>query len=294
VTIYAGRRTTGLGLDRSGFELIAHKSSLGDWESFSDAEIVKAVDYPEVTVALKRRTGASKVVIFDHTLRDSTAPPGRAALREPVRRVHDDQTFRSAPDRVHKHLPPKEAAWRLQRRFAVINFWRSIGGRVQRALLAVCDARTIKPDDLIPSDLVYPDWTGETYAFAFSPLHRWYWYPQQSPREATLLKIYDSATDGQARLTAQQPLTCRIRRRRSRLLRGAALSCGPWSSGDAVSWSWYGSRLVAIEESLLAIWGGAEGFCETVIPVIGSACLDRDLYLLVASVKDTSLPNVPS
>lgn len=202
VTVHDGRRTFGLGLDRSGFELIGHEGSLGDWKAFSDAEIVKSVDYPEVAAALKRRTGASKVVVFDHTLRDSTAVPGQPALREPVRRVHDDQTFHSAPDRVHKHLRAEEAAWRLQRRFAIVNFWRPVGARVQRAPLAVCDARTIKSDDLIPSDLVYPDWTGETYAFAFSPRHRWYWYPQQSPEEATLLKVYDSATDGRPRLTA--------------------------------------------------------------------------------------------
>jgi len=202
VTIVDARRTFGLGLDRSGFELLPHHPSLGDWETFKDPEIVKAVDYPEAASALKARTGASKVLIFDHTLRDSQAAPGRAVLREPVRRVHDDQTFRSAPERVRRHLPPEEAAWRLQRRFAIINFWRPVGGRVQQAPLAICDARTIKPEDLIPSDLVYPDWTGETYAFAFSPRHRWYWHPLQTPNEATLIKVYDSATEGRARLTA--------------------------------------------------------------------------------------------
>jgi hypothetical protein len=66
----------------------------------------------------------------------------------------------------------------------------------------VCDARSIELSDLLASDLVYPDWTGETYALAFNPRHRWYWYPQQTPSEATLLKIFDSATDGRARLTA--------------------------------------------------------------------------------------------
>jgi hypothetical protein len=71
-----------------------------------------------------------------------------------------------------------------------------------QAPLAICDARTIELEDLIPSDLVYRDWTGETYAVAYNPRHRWYWYPRQSPSEATLLKIYDSATDGRARLTA--------------------------------------------------------------------------------------------
>ena len=123
-------------------------------------------------------------------------------MREPVRRVHDDQTYRSAPHRVARHLSAEEAARRLERRFAIVNFWRPVGGRVRRTPLAVCDARTIEAADLIPSDLVYPDWTGETYAFAFSPRHRWYWYPHQAPSEATLLKIYDSSTDGRARLSA--------------------------------------------------------------------------------------------
>lgn len=202
VAIHDARQVPGLGLDISGFEMIRHRSSLGDWASFNDVECVRALDYPEVAAALKSRTGADKVVIFDHTLRDSTALPGRAALREPVRRVHDDQTLDSAPRRVAKHLPPDEAEWRLQRRFAIVNFWRPVGGPVLQAPLAVCDARTIEPRDLLPSDLVYPDWTGETYALAYNPRHRWYWYPDQTPSEATLLKIYDSAVDGRARLTA--------------------------------------------------------------------------------------------
>jgi hypothetical protein len=61
---------------------------------------VRPVNYPEVEAALKAHTGADKVILFDHTLRDSTAEPGQAALREPVRRVHDDQTLHSAPNRV--------------------------------------------------------------------------------------------------------------------------------------------------------------------------------------------------
>lgn len=202
VTIHDARRVTGLGLDVSGFELIRHRSTLTDWGSFRDDERVKAIDYPEVAAALEAHTRADKVVLFDHTLRDSTAEPGQATLREPVRRVHDDQTLQSAPSRVRKHLSPEEASHRLARRFAIINFWRPVGGPVLRTPLAVCDARTIAPEDLLPSDLIYPDWTGETYAVAFNPRHRWYWHPRQTPNEATLIKVYDSATDGRARLSA--------------------------------------------------------------------------------------------
>jgi hypothetical protein len=202
VWIQDARRIRGLSLDVSGFELISHRSSLSNWASFQDSERVKSIDYPEVAAALKTHTGADKVIIFDHTLRASGAEPGRAELREPVRRVHDDQTLDSAPRRVARHLTPDEAAWRLRRRFAIINFWRPAGGRVLQAPLAVCDARTIDPSDLLASDLVYPEWTGETYALAFNPAHRWYWYPRQTPSEATLLKVFDSAADGRARLTA--------------------------------------------------------------------------------------------
>lgn len=202
VTVYDARGTSGLGLERSGFALIQYRSTLGDWSAVQDPELVHAIEYPEVEAALRARTGASKVLVFDHTLRESTAMPGSAAPREPVRRVHNHQSAASAPDRVTRHLPPQEAAWRLQRRFAIINFWRPIGARVWDAPLAMCDARTIAAEDLIPGELVYPDWTGEIYAFAYSPRHRWYWYPRQSPAEATVLKIFDSATDGRARLIA--------------------------------------------------------------------------------------------
>jgi hypothetical protein len=108
----------------------------------------------------------------------------------------------SARRRVARHLTADEAEWRLKRRFAIVNFWRPIGGPVLQTPLAVCDARTIEATDLLASDLVYPEWTGETYSVAFNPRHRWYWYPHQLPSEATLLKIYDSAIDGPARLTA--------------------------------------------------------------------------------------------
>lgn len=201
VTIHDARQERGLAFDISGFELITHRSSL-QGAGFRDSQAVESIDYPEVAAALKAHTGATKVVIFDHTLRDSTIEIGTPALREPVRRVHDDQTPDSAPNRVRKHLPPDEAAWRLQRRYAIVNFWRPIGGPVLKTPLAVCDARTIEPQDLLPSDLVYRDWVGETYSVAFNPRHRWYWYPGQTTSEATLLKIFDSATDGRARLTA--------------------------------------------------------------------------------------------
>jgi len=118
-----------------------------------------------------------------------------------VRRVHNDQTFVSGPRRVRDHLPADEAARRLQQRFAIINLWRPLSV-VEQLPLALCDARSIAPADVVAGDLVYPDKVGETFSFTYNPAHRWYYFPKLRPDEALLLKIYDSREDGTARLTA--------------------------------------------------------------------------------------------
>jgi hypothetical protein len=202
VTIHDARplaQSGELKLDRQGFQLVAHRSALDD---FSDDARIRNVYYPEAEALLRAATGAAKAVIFDHTLRDSAqGSRANAALREPVRRVHNDQTFVSGPRRVRDHLDADDAHQRLQRRFAIINLWRPLS-EVEQLPLALCDARSIAPEDLIASDLVYRDKVGETYSFLQNPLHRWFYFPRLRPDEALLLKIYDSLQDGTARLTA--------------------------------------------------------------------------------------------
>jgi hypothetical protein len=92
-----------------------------------------------------------------------------------------------------------EADALLRGRVQVINLWRPIRGPLRDAPLAVCDARSVAPGDLVPSDLVYRDRVGETYGVTFNPQHRWFYVPDMQPDEALLLKCYDSATDGRAR-----------------------------------------------------------------------------------------------
>jgi hypothetical protein len=186
-------------LERHGFELHAHKSAFAD---FTDEVGIRELYYPESSALLRTLTGASKVVIFDHTVRFGLTGHGEAGVREPVRRVHNDQTFISAPRRVRDHLPREEAELRLSRRFAIVNLWRSIGAPVESSPLALCDAQSISPRELIPTDLVYPNKVGETYSFVYNPEHRWHYFANVTPDEVILLKIYDSNADGTARLTA--------------------------------------------------------------------------------------------
>lgn len=187
-------------LDREGFALAEWPSRVRD---FTDERTVRAIYYAEIERLLCFETGAEKVLVFDHTLRcDGKEERQASGAREPVRFVHNDYTEVSGRRRVTDHLEPVEAARRLEGRHAVINVWRPIGGPVRQAPLAVCDARSLAPEDLIPTDLVYPDRVGEVYSVHYSPQHRWYWYPQLLPEEVLLLKTYDSLEDGTARFAA--------------------------------------------------------------------------------------------
>ena len=188
-----------LSLDDQGFALTRHESEVVD---FFDDDEVRAVYYPEIERLVKEATGASKVVIFDHTTRiDGATNADGEAGPTGVRQVHNDYTVKSGPQRVRDLLEADEAERRLHGRFAQINVWRPITGPVQRAPLALVDAQSIADEDLVPVDLVYADRVGEIYHGAYNPDHRWYYFPEMATDEAILIKGYDSAEDGRARFT---------------------------------------------------------------------------------------------
>jgi len=189
-----------ISLDREGFILTHQNSAV---KNFYDDGEVRAVYYSEVERLVKEATGAVRVLVFDHNVRRGTsAGPAEKGVREPVKYAHNDYTVKSGPQRVRDLLPADEAEALLKNRFAVINVWRPIRGPVEELPLAVCDARSIAPQDLVPTDLRYPDRTGEVYSLAFNPAHRWFYFPRMRADEVMLLKCYDSLADGRARFTA--------------------------------------------------------------------------------------------
>jgi hypothetical protein len=180
-------------LDRNGFAFLKAPSQVRD---FYSPEQVKGVYYPEVERLLLDTLGASRVVVFDHNVRNGA----RADLPQPSRRVHNDHTLNSAPRRVRDHLGA-DADELLKHRFGIINVWRPLRGPVLDSPLALCDAQSFSDDDLIASDLVYPHVRGETSSVEYKPGHRWYYLSEQQPDEVVLIRVHDSANDGRARLS---------------------------------------------------------------------------------------------
>jgi hypothetical protein len=200
VTMHNGRlQAGGFVLDREGFRFVGHGTKVVD---FDDEDEVRRVYYPEMEALVKAETGAKRVVVFDHTLRTANEDDRQARkLREVVQRVHNDYTEWSAQQRV-RDLLPDEAEELLTRRFAIVQVWRPIRHPVETFPLAICDARSVAPEDLVVSERRYPNRIGQTYAVTYNPDHRWYWFPLMRREEALVFKVYDSLQDGRARFTA--------------------------------------------------------------------------------------------
>ena len=193
-----GREARDLALDANGFVLVEHRTAVRD---FFDAEELKRVYYPEVVALIQRVAGASRVVVFDHTLRSGSEGEREAKLiREPVLSAHNDYTEWSGPQRV-RDLMGEEAERLLQRRFAIIQVWRAIAEPIRSNPLAMADARSVAPEDLLVAERRYPHRVGQTYRLKYSPRHRWFYFPEMRRDEAIVFKVYDSATDGRARFT---------------------------------------------------------------------------------------------
>ena len=199
VKIYdAWPKAQGFTLDKEGFALREFK---GIFSCFDDELAIKNQFYEEVISFVKAHTGASRVVVFDHTVRKRMPADLKVQTdikRPAVQLVHSDYTEKSAPQRVRDVLP-NEAAKLLEGRVAFFNVWRPICDVVQELPLAMCDASTTSNEDLLRMDLKYTDRTGEIYVMRHSPEHRWYYFPLMTPRHALLLKTYDSVADGRAR-----------------------------------------------------------------------------------------------
>ena len=120
--------------------------------------------------------------------------------RQPVPRVHIDQTEESAIARVHRHLPAEDAPKLLSKRFQIINLWRPIKHAAYDWPLALCDYRTVdRSADLVPTTLKYPDRNGETFIVKYNPSHKWKYQRGMEPDEFVLIKWYVYWEHGESR-----------------------------------------------------------------------------------------------
>ncbi len=193
---------SGFTLERQGFALRRSPTEVAD---LYDDRAVENLYYREVEALLRSAIGASRVIIFDATRRSDagTGASNRDGLRGPASRVHVDYTEKSGPQRLKDLLGEAEATRLLASpaRIIQLNVWRPIKGPIARSPLALADASSIRPADLIATDQIFPDRVGEIYHLAYHPGQRWYYAPGMTRDEVLLIKGWDSLSDGRARFT---------------------------------------------------------------------------------------------
>jgi len=181
------------GMHASGFDLLDFPTRV---DNFLDAQAIASVYEAEVEAFLKSVTGCSRVHIFDHTVRASD-PELRELkqVREPAQLVHNDYTAKSGLVCLRENLGAE--AERLARgRFQILNVWRPLVDPVEDYPLALCDARSIEPLDLIDSERRAPNHIGEIQLAVHSEEQCWFYFSAMRPPEVLLFKTFDSLDGG--------------------------------------------------------------------------------------------------
>ena len=179
-----------LSFDRNGFVVVDEPTDVTDFTDAADL-----ARYCRATEALVQRlTGADKVVSFGPMIRTNAG--GAHGHNQPAHGAHVDYGARTVADFTRDLLPPDEAERRLAGRHMLINVWRPIV-MVESAPLAVCDASTVRREDLFDSEVVggLGDFNRRSlwgFNLAWRPDHRWYWVPHMQPWEALAFKLFDS------------------------------------------------------------------------------------------------------
>ena len=182
-------------LDREGFMLTRHKSAV---TNFRDAEEVARLHPAEIETLLLEVTGADRVVVNGSgVLRfgESSPDAGRLNNSFPARFIHIDCSDKTAAQ-FSERSRPKDVD-RPVKRACSYNVWRVLSPPPQDIPLAVCDARSFGPGDLVESDSIFdmkdaPEWSFESWLVKFNPRHRWVYFSAMDRDDALIFKTNDS------------------------------------------------------------------------------------------------------
>lgn len=182
-------------LQREGFQLVEHRSSVQD---FRDSREVTAVHIGEIERLLLQVSGADRVVVNGAgVLRfgEKSADAGKLNNSLPARFVHVDISDVTAKAFAARSLPEQPA--RAARRFAHYNVWRVLSLPPQDVPLALCDSRSVSAADLMEADAVFdvagsPEWSFEGWVVRYNQAHRWSYYSAMDRDEALIFKTNDS------------------------------------------------------------------------------------------------------
>ena len=202
-------------MDKLGVSL-AHCDS--KCENFYDAAEVERVFYPEIEkLLLEFFPDATDALVYNHDVFDKDYKGDRTEDQDKkipgvnagyANLVHNDLNDNSGRVRCRElltknlrnfgreqHYTEEQADAKMSRRFMSINLAKPME-TVRQNPFVLCAWPSFADQAYITNYRVYDDRVGETTRFTYRPEHDWYWFPQQKSTEVSMLKCYDSITDG--------------------------------------------------------------------------------------------------
>jgi hypothetical protein len=202
-------------MDKLGLSL-AHLES--KCTNIYDSEEVRHVYYPEIEkLLLDFFPDATDALVYNHDVFDKDYKGDRTEDQDGhnpgvnanyANLVHNDLNDNSGRVRCRElltknlrnfgrtqHYTGAEADEKMSRRFMSINLAKPIE-TIEQFPFVLCAWPSFADQPYINNYRIYDDRVGETTRFTYRPDHEWYWFPRQTPTEVSMLKCYDSVTDG--------------------------------------------------------------------------------------------------
>ena len=202
-------------MDKLGVSL-AHCES--ECKNFYDSAEVERVFYPEMEkLLLGFFPNATDALVYNHDVFDKdykgdrtedqdNKNPGVNANYANI--VHNDLNDNSGRMRCRELLTKNlrnfgreqnytmaQAEAKMSQRFMSINLAKPME-TVRQNPFVLCAWPSFANQPYITNYRIYDDRVGETTRFTYRPDHDWYWFPEQKSTEVSMLKCYDSVTDG--------------------------------------------------------------------------------------------------
>ena len=202
-------------MDKLGVSLAYCESKC---ENFYDAAEVERVFYPEIEkLLLEFFPDATDALVYNHDVFDKDYEGDRTENQDKkipgvnagyANLVHNDLNDNSGRVRCRElltrnlrnfgreqHYTEEQADQKMSRRFMSINLAKPME-TVRQNPFVLCAWPSFADQPYITNYRVYDDRVGETTRFTYRPDHDWYWFPEQKSTEVSMLKCYDSVTDG--------------------------------------------------------------------------------------------------
>ena len=202
-------------MDKLGVSLAHCESAC---TNFYDAHEVERVFYPEMEkLLLDFFPDATDALVYNHDVFDKDYTGDRTENQDDKNPgvnanyayiVHNDLNDNSGRVRCRELLTKNlrnfgreqnyteaEADAKMSRRFVSINLAKPMD-TVHQNPFVLCAWPSFADQPYITNYRIYDDRVGETTRFTYRPEHEWYWFPNQTSTEVSMLKCYDSVTDG--------------------------------------------------------------------------------------------------